>query len=52
MRINWLKPSPPSEDANAEPPLSRQLLWFAALSGASLLVVSAVAYTLRGLLFI
>ncbi len=45
-------PVGPPERGEPPQPLWRRLLWFAGLAVASVTVVSAVAYALRGLLFI
>ena len=45
-----LEPIGPEKDR--EPPLGQRLLWFAGLSLASVVVVAALAYALRALLFI
>ena len=46
------QPQGPDETNEAGGPLGRRLLWFAGLALASLAVVAATAYLLRGLLFI
>ena len=45
-----LEPVQPGEDK--EEPLAKRLLWFFGIAFVSMLVVAAVAYTLRGFLLI
>ena len=46
------QPQGPDETNQAGGPLGKRLLWFVGLAVASLTVVAAAAYVLRGLLFI
>ena len=46
------EPQGPDESGGRERPLWARLLWLGGLSLASLIVVAAAAYVLRGLLFI
>jgi len=46
------EPEGPDESGGETRPLGTRLLWFAGLAVASLMVVAAVAYVLRGLLLI
>lgn len=43
---------PPEKDDDDSPPLSKRLLWFAALALAGLLAVAGAAYLLRALLLV
>lgn len=45
-------PAPPPEAGDIEAPFFQRLLWFGGLMLASVIVVSASAYILRGFLFI
>ncbi len=49
---DWLEPAPPLEAGEAEPPLTRKLLWFGGLMLAGVCVVAGSAYVLRTLLFL
>ena len=46
MRIEPVQPG----DDEQEPPLGKRLLWFVGIAFVSMLVVAALAYTLRGFL--
>lgn len=48
MRIEPVRP----EENGEEPPLAKRLLWFVGIAFVSMLVVAAIAYTLRGFLLI
>ena len=52
MRTNWLTPTPPNEGEDTDPSMLSGLKWFVLISLVSVLIVSATAYALRGLLFL
>ncbi|GAB5459141.1 MAG: hypothetical protein Hens3KO_21710 [Henriciella sp.] len=51
-RKTLFEATPPLEDGEPEPPLSRKLLWFIGLMLLGVTVVAISAYTLRSFLFI
>lgn len=50
--IDMFDPEGPDESGEEKRPLGRQLVWFAGIAIASLIVVGVIAYGLRGLLLI
>ncbi|MEQ9435383.1 hypothetical protein [Hyphomonas sp.] len=46
------RPTEPLPDNQSEGPLIKRVLWFVGIALISMLVVAAVAYTLRSLLFL
>lgn len=49
---DFFEPEGPDETGEEARPLGKQLLWFAGLAVASLMVVAVIAYALRGFLLI
>lgn len=46
------RPAEPLPDGEPEGPLGKRLVWFVGIALASMLVVAAVAYAMRALLFL